>query len=103
MILLGKIHWFNPDKGFGFIKTKGGEHIFVHYTAIKCSGYRSLYEGQEVYYQIIRGKRGLEALKKSHFTGLCKNKLKPAWLSPFRGCVTPFSQTTHPKCPLKSF
>ena len=40
MILLGKIHWFNPDKGFGFIKTKGGEHIFVHYTAIKCSGYR---------------------------------------------------------------
>ena len=61
MILLGKIHWFNPDKGFGFIKTKGGEHIFVHYTAIKCSGYRSLYEGQEVYYQIIRGKRGLEA------------------------------------------
>lgn len=62
MILLGKIHWFNPDKGFGFIKTKGGEHIFVHYTAIKCSGYRSLYEGQEVYYQIIRGKRGLEAI-----------------------------------------
>ena len=62
MILLGKIHWFNPDKGFGFIKTKGGEHIFVHYTAIKCSGYRSLYEGQEVYYQIVRGKSGLSAI-----------------------------------------
>ena len=61
MILLGKIHWFNPDKGFGFIKTKGGEHIFVHYTAIKGEGYRTVYDGQDVYYQIVRGKIGLEA------------------------------------------
>lgn len=61
MILLGQIHWFNPAKGFGFIRTKGGEDIFVHYTAIKAPGFRTLYEGQEVYYQIIRGKKGLEA------------------------------------------
>ena len=61
MILLGQIHWFNSAKGFGFIKTKGGEDVFVHYTAIITPGFRTLYEGQEVYYQIIRGKRGLEA------------------------------------------
>ena len=101
MILLGQIHWFNSAKGFGFIKTKGGEDVFVHYTAIRTPGFRTLYEGQEVYYQIIRGKRGLEANNKSHFTGLCKNKLKPAWLSNFYGCVTPNPQTTHPKCPQK--
>lgn len=62
MILLGTIHWFNADKGYGFITTKGGEDIFVHYSAIKATGYRTLYEGQEVYYQIVRGKSGLSAI-----------------------------------------
>lgn len=61
MILLGQIHWFNTAKGFGFIKNKRGDDIFVHYTAIKSPGFRTLYEGQEVYYKIIRGKKGLEA------------------------------------------
>lgn len=83
MILLGQIHWFNTAKGFGFIKNKRGDDIFVHYTAIKSPGFRTLYEGQEVYYKIIRGKKGLEAIIKSHFTGLCKNTFKPAWLSNF--------------------
>ena len=83
MILLGKVHWFNPVKGYGFITTKHGQDVFVHYTAIRAEGYRTLYDGQDVYYQIIRGKSGLEAKDKSHFTGLCKNKLKPAWLSNF--------------------
>ena len=46
MILLGQIHWFNSAKGFGFIKTKGGEDVFVHYTAIRTPGFRTLYEGQ---------------------------------------------------------
>ena len=85
MILLGKIHWFNPSKGYGFITTKGGTDIFVHYTAIKDTGFRSLERDQQVYYQIVRGKFGLCAVDKSHFTGLCKNKLKPAWLSHFFG------------------
>ena len=61
MILVGKIHWFNPIKGYGFITTKNGEDIFVHYTAIKAEGYRTLYDGQDVYYQIVRGKCGIEA------------------------------------------
>ena len=59
MILLGKIHWFNPSKGYGFITTKGGTDIFVHYTAIKDTGFRSLERDQQVYYQIVRGKFGL--------------------------------------------
>ena len=61
MILLGKVHWFNPVKGYGFITTKHGDDIFVHYTAIKGEGYRTVYDGQDVYYQIVRGKIGLEA------------------------------------------
>ena len=61
MILLGKVHWFNPVKGYGFITTKHGQDVFVHYTAIRAEGYRTLYDGQDVYYQIIRGKSGLEA------------------------------------------
>ena len=61
MILLGKIHWFDPIKGYGFITTKHGDDIFVHYTAIKGEGYRTVYDGQDVYYQIVRGKIGLEA------------------------------------------
>lgn len=91
MMLIGKIHSFNSRKGFGFIRLKSGADVFVHYSVIQGHGYRTLYEGQEVCYQIIRGKHGLTARTKSHFTGLCKNTFKPAWLSHFYRCVTPNS------------
>ena len=83
MILLGEIHWFDPIKGYGFIRTKKGKDIFVHYSAIKGTGFRTLIDGEKVCYQIVRNPQGLVAIKKSHFTGLCKNKLKPVWLSNF--------------------
>ncbi|WP_414478181.1 cold-shock protein [Phascolarctobacterium sp.] len=83
MILLGEVHWFNPYKGYGFIRTKKGVDIFVHFTAIKGTGFRTLHDGEKVFYQIVRNQQGLVAVAKSHFTGLCKNKLKPAWLSNF--------------------
>ena len=91
MILLGEIHWFDPIKGYGFIRTKKGKDIFVHYSAIKGTGFRTLTDGEKVCYQIVRNPQGLVAIGKSHFTGLCKNTFKPAWLSHFYRCVTPNS------------
>ena len=58
---VGKVKWFNDAKGFGFIeKTEGGEY-FVHYTAIRGDGHKTLEAGQEVEFDIYDGTKGLEA------------------------------------------
>jgi len=58
---LGKVKWFNDSKGFGFIeKTEGGD-FFVHYTAIRGDGHRTLAPGQEVEFDIYDGQKGPEA------------------------------------------
>lgn len=61
MILIGRVRWFDNAKGYGFITTKDGKDVFVHYTAIMCENFRSLEDGQLVCYRIVRGKRGLMA------------------------------------------
>ena len=53
--------FFNSEKGFGFISREQGEDIFVHYSNIQCSGYRSLDEGQQVEFDIAPGRKGDEA------------------------------------------
>lgn len=58
----GTIKWFNNEKGYGFINGKVNEDIFVHYTSIKTSGYRTLSEGEEVEYQLIETEKGLQAI-----------------------------------------
>ncbi len=60
-MLLGTVKWFNPEKGFGFIEREGGEDVFVHFSAIKGEGYKSLEEGQRVQFDIEKGQRGLQA------------------------------------------
>ena len=57
----GIIKWFNNEKGYGFINGKEDEDIFVHYTSIKTDGYRTLSEGQEVEFTLIKTDKGLQA------------------------------------------
>ena len=57
----GTVKWFNAAKGYGFIAREGGEDVFVHHTAIKSEGYRTLNEGQQVEFTVERGPKGLQA------------------------------------------
>jgi CspA family cold shock protein len=58
----GTVKWFNPDKGFGFIAPDDGTpDVFVHYSAIDASGYRSLEENQKVQYTVQQGPKGPQA------------------------------------------
>jgi len=61
----GNVKWFNNDKGYGFIEYIEGEDIFVHYSAIKQSGYKTLNEGQLVEFDLIRTNKGLQAVNVS--------------------------------------
>jgi cold shock protein len=61
---LGTVKWFNSDKGFGFITPDdGGADVFVHFSAIETSGYRSLEENQKVEYTVTQGAEGPQAEK----------------------------------------
>ncbi|MFJ6054505.1 cold-shock protein [Streptomyces sp. NPDC092307] len=58
----GTVKWFNAEKGFGFIsQDDAGSDVFVHYSAIDGSGYRSLQEGQRVEFEVANGPKGLQA------------------------------------------
>ena len=57
----GKVKWFNNDKGYGFIEYSSEEDIFVHYSAIRQEGYKSLSEGDEVRFDLIETAKGLQA------------------------------------------
>lgn len=57
----GNVKWFNNDKGYGFIEYLDGEDIFVHYSAIKQNGYKTLTEGQLVEFDLVQTEKGLQA------------------------------------------
>jgi CspA family cold shock protein len=58
----GTVKWFNPDKGFGFIAPDDGSaDVFVHFSAIQSSGYRTLEENQKVEYNVTQGPKGPQA------------------------------------------
>lgn len=58
----GTVKWFNAEKGFGFIAVDGGgPDVFVHYSAIQTSGYRTLDENQRVQFEVTQGNRGPQA------------------------------------------
>jgi CspA family cold shock protein len=58
----GTVKWFNAEKGFGFIaQDNGGADVFVHYSAIQTTGYRTLEDNQRVEFEIIQGAKGPQA------------------------------------------
>ena len=57
----GVVKWFNAEKGYGFISREDGDDVFVHFSAIQGSGYRSLEEGQKVEFDVAPGRKGEEA------------------------------------------
>jgi Cold shock proteins len=53
----GKVKWFNESKGFGFIESDEGKDVFVHFSAIQSAGFKTLYEGQRVSFDVEKGRR----------------------------------------------
>lgn len=61
MSFTGTVKWFNDAKGYGFIQQDNGPDVFVHYSAIKGDGYKSLAEGQRVKFDVVDGEKGPKA------------------------------------------
>ncbi len=57
----GTVKWFDDAKGFGFIEQPAGKDVFVHFSAISGSGFKTLVEGQKVEFTITQGQKGLQA------------------------------------------
>ena len=55
------VKWFNGAKGYGFIQRSTGEDVFVHFSAIKAEGFKSLPEGASVEFDVVQGPKGLQA------------------------------------------
>ena len=61
-MMIGRVKWFNNDKGYGFIEYKENEDVFVHYSAIEVEGYKTLSEGQLVEIKLVETSKGYQAL-----------------------------------------
>ena len=57
----GTVKWFNDAKGFGFVSRANGEDVFVHYSSIQSNGFKSLQEGQQVQFNVVKGPKGWQA------------------------------------------
>ena len=62
MVFTGTVKWFNEAKGFGFIRREDGDELFVHYTNIVGSGFRTLKEDDKVEFEVSEGPKGLQAI-----------------------------------------
>lgn len=60
-MLEGKVKWFNPRKGYGFIATPDGRDVFVHYSSVAGEGFKTLGEGDAVTFDIVEGEKGPRA------------------------------------------
>jgi len=57
----GTVKWFNASKGYGFLSQENGEDVFVHFSAIKGEGYKTLNEGEAVEFEVTNGAKGPQA------------------------------------------
>ncbi|KPJ49997.1 cold-shock protein [candidate division TA06 bacterium DG_26] len=57
----GKVKWFNESKGYGFITCEDGKDVFVHYSSIQGDGFKTLWEGQDVEFDVVPGEKGNQA------------------------------------------
>ena len=57
----GKVKWFDPKKGYGFIIGEQGQDVFVHYSSIEGEGFRALRDGEVVAYELVKGEKGHQA------------------------------------------
>jgi len=60
-MMQGKVKFFNPDKGFGFITPSEGPDVFVHFSQIQTEGFKTLNEGDNVQYEVEQGQKGPQA------------------------------------------
>jgi len=60
-LVTGKVKFFNDSKGFGFIEQEQGPDVFVHFSAISGSGFKTLTEGQQVQFTVTAGQKGPQA------------------------------------------
>jgi len=63
ILVEGTIKWFNSKKGFGFIEQETGDDVFVHFSAIEMSGFKTLSEGERVQFEVEENDKGLSAKK----------------------------------------
>ncbi|NUM54044.1 MAG: cold shock domain-containing protein [Candidatus Hydrogenedentes bacterium] len=63
--LKGRVKWFNDQKGFGFITRENSPDVFVHHSAIRMEGFRTLREGEEVQFELLESPKGLQAVNVS--------------------------------------
>jgi len=73
----GKVKWFNDAKGFGFLEQENGEDVFCHFSAIASEGFKSLQEGDDVEFDVVKGPKGLQASNVKKSEALCFRDNKP--------------------------
>ena len=69
---MGKVKWFNDQKGFGFIATENGKDVFVHHSVIQGDGFKTLQENETVEYDFEDGPKGMKATKVRRLMGALK-------------------------------